>query len=389
MLLEGFVKNDNRVEKEAHSLAADGHDVHVLCYGKEGESPVEEWRGITIHRMFVSPFFIKKLSVLALVFPYYFNKWKREANNILKIGGFNAVHVHDLPLSKVAYKLSRKYSLNLICDQHEFYSNWIKHTAHYNTFLGRIIGVFSNWYRYEKKYLGKADLIISVEEPLRKEYIKVHGFADDKLIYVPNTPEKEVFSKEKVIPEIACKYNDYFAGIYVGVVDVLRGVDTIVKAMPEIIKVIPNFRFVIVGRIAKGCNVLELAEQIGVRSHIDFVGWKDISELPSYIEACKFGFFTQPNYNVEANSSIATKIYQYAVMKRPVIVGDTLLTKTFVESNNLGLSTRDRDSKDLSEKVIYLFNDYETYINKINNANTENFSWDYTIKTLLERYKQM
>ncbi len=388
MLLEGFVKNDNRVEKEARSLAKAGHEVHVLCYGKEGEEKVEQWKGIYIHRMFVSSFFIKKLSVLALVFPYYFMKWKSEAKKIVKAESFNAIHVHDLPLAKLGYSLSKKHSLKLVCDQHEFYSNWIKHTGHYNTFIGRIVGFFSNWYKYEKKYLGKADLIISVEEPLRKEYVNVHGFKDEKLICVPNTPDKDIFSYDNILDDVIAKYENNFAGIYVGVVDVLRGVDTIIKAMPKIVKRIPDFKFIIVGRIAKGCNVLELAKDLGVSEYIDFVGWKDISELPSYIVASKFGFFTQPNYNVEANSSIATKIYQYAVMKRPMIVGDTSLTKSFVEGNGLGLSSQDRNPQDLADKVVELYNSYDLFIDRINKSDTEKYGWEYTINTLLNKYSE-
>ncbi len=41
-----------------------------------------------------------------------------------------------------------------------------------NTRLGKLVSRFSDWEKYEKKYLELADLVITVAEPLEENYLK-------------------------------------------------------------------------------------------------------------------------------------------------------------------------------------------------------------------------
>lgn len=80
----------------------------------------------------------------------------------------DVIHIHDLPLTNIGVKMKRKYEIKLVCDQHEYYSNLIVQTTH----------------------LNKADLVITVEEPLQKEYINKVRVKKEHIITLPNTPER-------------------------------------------------------------------------------------------------------------------------------------------------------------------------------------------------------
>lgn len=381
MVLTSNFPPDSRVEKEAISLSEQGNNVHIVCYLNNGQSAYEVTKHYTIHRVKFSSFYRNKLSAAALILPSYFNKWEKVVGRLYKKNKYDVIHVHDLPLSKVGYHFKKKYGCKLVCDQHEFYSNWIKRTAHMNTLPGKIISLLSNWTTYEKKYLQLADLIVTVAEPLRENYINAYILPEEKIITVPNTPSKKIYNRQNVKDSIVNKYKDDFIIFYAGGIDILRGIDTAIKALPAIKNKIPNAKLLLCGKIIKPYDPFKTAEKYGVSDAVIFDGWVNESELPSYIAASDVCFFTPPATNDEINKTIATKIYQYAIMGKPVIVSEAKMMKEFVEKNNIGYSIKSGDDKAFAERVITLSSQSNF------EANTYNFSsWEETVDPLLRAY---
>jgi len=383
MVLTGSFPTDSRVEKEANSLSEDGHDVHIICYASGDRPLYEKTKTFTIHRVKYTDFFIKKISALALIVPFYFIGWKKQIKKLHETYSFEAIHIHDLPLSKVGYYFKRKYGLKLICDQHEFYSNWIKETAHMNTFLGKIISRLSDWESYEKKYLNLADLVITVADPLKENYITQHKIHKEKIITIPNTPSKKTYKLQNVDQRIIEEYRNDFVLFYAGGIDVLRGIDTAIIALKDLKEQIPNIKLVLCGRITKPYDPFKTAKKYGVSELIDFKGWMDEEQLPSYIAASKICFFTPPANRDEINKTIATKIYQYAIMQKPVIVSDAKMMKEFVEGNGLGISVETNNSKQFASAVLKIANNTDQYVN-INMD--RNWYWEETVKPLPRKY---
>jgi len=187
MVLEKEFPPDERVEKEAYSLSLAGNRIIIACYTLTDKPRIEDFKYFKVIRKPISKL-IYKSSAASLLLPFYFRFWKKYLVRIIEDEKINIIHIHDLPLTKTGYKLRNRYGLKLVCDQHEYYSNWIIHTAHYNTFIGKIIRRLSNWSKYEEKYLRTADLVITIEEPLRKVYIDKIKINPDKIIKIPNTP---------------------------------------------------------------------------------------------------------------------------------------------------------------------------------------------------------
>ena len=390
MLLENVFPPDDRVEKEALSLINSGFEVHVACYSRNNDFIEEEiYKGIYIHRQKISRL-MYKFSAAILVLPFYYWYWKRIVRNLQKRFSYRTIHVHDLPLSKVGYFLKRKYKVKLICDQHEFYSNWIIYTAHYNTSLGKIVKFLSNWISYEKRYLRKADLVITVEEPLREIYLRNYHLNPDKVISLPNTPLKKIFNAKRIDQNIVERFKNNYVLTYVGAIDILRGLDLAIEALVEIRKKIPNVRMLLVGGTVKPYDPISKAKQHNVEDLIDFVGWKNIEELPSYIFASDICFLTPPVHREEVNNTIATKIYQYVAMGKPIIVSSARLMKNFVESNQVGFALKNNDSKDFFEKVIEIYSnpDMARQMGEKGKALSESYFWETTSQKMIDTYNQ-
>lgn len=354
MVLENEFPTDDRVEKEIESLQRIGYEVSIAVLTFTNRPSVESYKGYTIYRKQVTPLFYKT-SAAILIFPFYFMFWMRFLKSILTQKKYDVIHIHDLPLSKVGYRLAKKFNMKLVCDQHEYYSNWIVRTKHYNTSLGKIIKKLSNWVKYERKYLNKADLVITVEDSLRQIYIEKAGVPKEKIITVPNTPRSEIFRMDNIDESIVAKYKDSFVLVYAGGLDHLRGIDFIIESIASIKDVVKEVKFVVAGKENKAFNLKGYISQFHVEDYVDFVGWIPIEKLPSYIAASSICVHVPKPDNLEVNNTIATKIYQYASMGKPVIVSDARMMQEFVESNNIGYSVKFGDVEGFRDIVKKLY----------------------------------
>jgi glycosyltransferase involved in cell wall biosynthesis len=392
MILDGEFPPDERVEKEAISLINEGNSISILClnYGKHPEE--ENYKGIRIKRLRIDKNFRNKIMATYLVLPFYRMFWKKAVKKFLSENHTDVIHVHDLPLSDIAISLRKTHNLKVVCDQHEFYSNWIVRTAHYNTFTGKIVKALSRWDIYERKNLSAADLVVTVEEPLKEIYISKVGLKGNNIVVLPNTPNASLFDSSKKDQAIIEKYRDNFVIFYAGTIDILRGLNTIIDALPLLRESIPGLKFIFAGRFrGKYYNPVEYIEKLGVTDLTDYLGWVPLDKLPYYISASHVCIHVPPATSMEVNNSIATKIYQYVLMNKPIVVGQARMMKEFVEGNKVGLSIKESDPIDLAEKIRLLYSTQTLRAEYIVNTRkiAPKYSWEETSKPFIESYKKL
>jgi glycosyltransferase involved in cell wall biosynthesis len=392
MILDGEFPDDERVEKEAVSLINAGNYVSILCLNYGNQTTEELYKGINIHRKRINRTLRNKLLGTYLITPFYRITWRISILKLLAKFPADIIHIHDLPLSDIGIRLGKSHGLKVVCDQHEYYSNWIVNTAHYNTFTGSIVKSLSNWKKYEKTNLRKADLVITVEEPLRKIYISEVGINPEKIIVTPNTPSLSVFNHQQIDKNIIERYRENFMIFYAGHLDILRGIDTIIESLPLLRESVPGLKFVFAGQFTdKYYNPLKYIEKLGVDDLTEYLGWKPLSILPSYIAASDVCIHVPPSISLEVNSTIATKIYQFIVMQKPIIVGEARMMREFVEDNRIGLSIKESDPKDLAEKIklLYLNPDLRKEFSENAGKIASKYTWEQTSKSLIESYNKL
>jgi glycosyltransferase involved in cell wall biosynthesis len=392
MILDGEFPPDDRVEKEAVSLINEGNNVSILCLNYGSYSKEESYKGINIFRLKMNRTIRNKIMATYLILPFYRIIWR---NAIIKLlGKFPAdvLHLHDLPLTDIGIKLGNLRGLKVVCDQHEYYSNWIVNAAHYNSFIGRIVKSLSNWKKYEKTFLQKADLVITVEEPLKNIYLTEVGIKPDKIVVLPNTPSISVFNHTKTDPVLNEKYRDNFVIFYAGHIDILRGINTIIKSLPLLRDSVPGLKFVFAGQFtSKYYDPLKYIEKLGVTDMTEYLGWVPLAKLPYYISASDVCIHVPPSISLEVNNSVATKIYQYIVMHKPIIVGQAKMMKNLVVENKIGLSIKESDPYDLAEKIKLLYSTPSLISDFSENAGriASRYTWEETSRQFIDYYKKL
>jgi glycosyltransferase involved in cell wall biosynthesis len=390
MVLDKEFPPDERVEKEIESLIRAGYHVSIAVYTRKGSESKEIVNNYTIYRKIITPFLYKS-SAATLLHPFYFGFWYRFLDTILSAEKFDIIHVHDLPLAKVGYKLSVKHHLKLVCDQHEYYSNWIIRTKHYNTLPGKIIRFLSPWKRYERIYLSKADLVITVADSLRSIYINKVGIQPDKIITLPNTPEARNFRLGEIDESIVNRFKNYFVLFYAGSLDHLRGLEFIMECLSILKNEIPNILFVIAGKENSAFSINDLITKFNTQAVTQYIGWVPLHSLSSYIAASNVCLFVPRANNLEINNTIATKIYQYAAMGKPVIVSEARMMKDFVQLNHIGFSVTYGDVKEFCTvvKKLYLHPEISDEIKQqaVNIASRN--TWENTSTEFIRYYSKM
>ena len=394
MILARDFPPDERPEKEALSLIEAGFDVFMLSITWQGRPLKENYKGIQINRFPMSRNLFRKLSPTYLAFPFYRRIWRPKIEQFVRENHINILHVHDLPMTDIAHDMAKKYGCKVVCDQHEYWSNWIINTAHYNTIPGKLISIMSNWKKYECENLSQADLVITVTEPLRKCYIEDGCIPAEKLITVPNTPMRATFNPNKINKEVIEAFKNNFVIFYAGAMDILRGLDVVINALQKIEEKVPNIKFVLAGRFSSGYNPLQMAKDAGVGHLVDFVGWLDVEQLPSYMAAASVCVFAPPATRDEINNTIATKIYQYLAMGKPIITSEAKMMHDFVVDHHIGWAIDSDNPAGFAKRVIWLAQNYQRLSGEIAQNSkklieTDDIFWDQTIGRMLDAYQKL
>ena len=135
-----------------------------------------------------------------------------------------------------------------------------------------------------------------------------------------------------------------------------RGLETVLKAVPEIVKSITNFKLVIVGSSSYDQELVELAKSYNILKYIDFVGWKNENLFPSYIKAAHLGV-SPLNNNLHHHTTYANKLFQYMSLGCPLICSNVEAQKVLLETYNIGLLFKTKNSKDLVQQIFKLYSD--------------------------------
>lgn len=391
MILDGTFPYDPRVENEAISLINAGHQVHLFCltYVK-GQPKYEVIDGINIHRVYLPKIF-RSLSALTYTFPIYHIRLKKVLDDFFKTYDLNTIHIHDMQVARsVFWALGKRNSIPVVLDLHENRPEIMKFYGHVKSFPGKCLISPKRWKKMEYRYIKKADRVVVVTEEARDYYVAETQCNKDKFIVLPNTTRKSFYSTFTINTEIEQKFADRFNILYVGETGYRRGLHTILDSIPLLKDTIPNIKVVIVGHSKDFPKLKSKIIDLGIEEYVSLEGWKDFKLFPSYIRSSQV-CISPIHQNPHHNSTFANKLFQYMAFGRPVIVSDCMPQERIVNTHECGLVFHDRDPKDFSEKLLYLFHHPEKMVEMGENgfkAVKEIYNWEQTSLGLLNYYHE-
>ncbi len=389
MILDKEFPPDPRVENEALALVSRGFEVYLFCLHYQKQIEYEVYKGIHVCRY---PFnrLLYKSSALAYTIPFYSFFMSKKIKDFIDKQDISHLHIHDIRIAQAAQWANEK-NLPFVLDLHDNFPEIMKFYPHLQKFPGRYLINPDNWKRQEAKFVSDADRIITVSPQFKQDLIRRFPSFDHKMVMVPNTISREFYTNAKIEERILERFTSKFVLLYLGDTGLRRGLLTAIRAMPEILKTIPNAHLVIVGSNSSDPILKEACINLNLGNRVSFEGWQDPEIFPSYIEMSSI-CLSPLDRNAQHDVAYANKLFQYMGFKKPLLVSNALAQRDLVNHINCGKIHQEKDSEDFARKVIAMHQDLPqlqllgkngfNFVDKI-------FCWEESQKSLIDMYQKL
>lgn len=244
--------------------------------------------------------------------------------------------------------------------------------------------------KLEKTIAKKSNAIISVGTKLKEWIIEELDIPEEKVFVIPNGIDTNLFDFSNENSQyIKKKHNLENSKIILFTKKFSQryGTEHLIMAMENVIKIYPNTKLIMTGEDIHKEKIIKLAKEKGVINNIIFTGQIPYEDISKYYSACDV--FVHPSIDERETFGIA--LIEAMACKKPVIATSVGGPKEILEGGeDIGILIPPRDTKALSEKIIYLLKN-EKIANKIGeNARkyvVKRFSWNEVVERISDVYQ--
>jgi glycosyltransferase involved in cell wall biosynthesis len=381
MLLESKFPPDIRVENEVLSLLESGHEVTIVC--KDNDRGLFFWGTGNKQARVISkkmPELIRKSFIAHPWLGLYESFWRKHVFNILQ--DFDVIHVHDLPLARLGYEISRLMKIPFVLDLHENYPALLREATHTKKLLGRLLHSDKAWRRFERDYIMTADRIITICEESAK---RIRDTYDRMPFIVQNTINL------KTLPDYSFSLapkDGMLRIIYGGGINHHRGIQTAIEAM-KILQYRGNTLAMLM-IIGDGSYKKTLVKQANGMKNIIFKRQKPYGEFMRILSESHLALI--PHLRNENNdASSPNKLYQYMYAGITILSSNCTSLATKIQEIGCGFIFEAGNAENLADLIETIDNDRKLLeIGKLGQrAVRDKYNWENDSKELIKLYKSL
>ncbi|MDO8538691.1 MAG: glycosyltransferase family 4 protein [archaeon] len=200
-----------------------------------------------------------------------------------------------------------------------------------------------------KNEMKKCDKVIAISETV-KEFMKQNYAIDSVVIFDPVD-----CAKFKPLPknnELLKKFNleNSFTILCIGRLVSWKGFQFVIKALPKILKSIPNARLLIVGKGEFESELKKIVSELKIEKNIVFAGQVSHEMLPQYYSVCDI--FIQPSIAME---SLSLTLVSGQASGKACIASDLGAMKEIIVNGKNGFLVLPENENAIAEKVVEIF----------------------------------
>ena len=358
---------ERAVQSIAEELVKLGHEVHVITSRYDAKNRPEEE---IVNNVFIHRVKAMRVNFPDLMYPLEYPE------KILK--NADIVHGHTQNSLFVVKMIEKAKEIGVKTVMH-FMAVDALHD-HPNPLIRTLGPLYSRWILKKAIQLSDVKLVRSLRD---------HGLLERKYgiraIYIPDSVPRWFISYGYSGHMFRERYNldgDFI--LYMGRMHPLKGVDVLIRAMPYVRKHV-DLKLVVIGP-GDQRPYRELAEKLGVKDHIVFLGYVD--------EETKIGAIDGSLGVVIPSVSSYVEVYPMAISEawargKPVIATSVGGIPYRVRHLVNGLLVPPRDPKSLAEAVITLAND-KTLSTRLGNIGKSSImTWDEIANKITEIYERV
>lgn len=341
LLTHSYYEEDPRVRRQAETIARSGREVHVFALRRDGDGPEADLDGVRIHHLDVQR---HQGAGLVTYLAEYLDFFVRSTFALARSHArrrYGLVQVATLPDWLVFAALPlRMAGVPVILDLHEAMPEFFR-----SRFPGASNPIVHRVLRFaERASIAGATHAITVNDALRDRLLAA-GVAPGHVSVVPNTPSLARFD-----PRSAARRAFMEDGVlriaYAGALTPTYELDVSVRAVARLREARPDLpvRLDLYGRGDSEPGLRELATELGVAEAVAFHGRIPIEDVAGAIAGADLGL-APTRRDAFTDSSLSTKIFEYAAMGKPVVCTRLpLVERTFPPGTVLTYEPGDPDA---------------------------------------------
>jgi glycosyltransferase involved in cell wall biosynthesis len=256
----------------------------------------------------------------------------------------DAIIVRDITLSLTALRAARARRIPVVLDMAEPYPEMIRAQHAYGDLWGfrklvRSVRL-AEW--VERQTLKRVAMTFAMIEESRARIVGM-GIPKEKVCIVSNTPDLKKFQNGRpTYPGSMARFKDNTIFLYIGFLDLYRGVQVAIQGFPMVLKEEPNSVLFLVGSGKAEHRLRRLSKKLGIHERVVFEGYQSHSLIPDYVASCDVGII--PHYSCGLwNHTIPNKLFDYMAMSKPVLSSDATPVKRIVEKEDCGAVYENND----------------------------------------------
>jgi glycosyltransferase involved in cell wall biosynthesis len=238
---------------------------------------------------------------------------------------------------------------------------------------------------------NKANRLTTVSDFCKHEVSKIYGVPEGKIDSIPNGVPIDVFTpnirkdeKDKIME----RHN--FEKALLSLPPVPRkGLHLLIKALPAILKEIPNLKLLVIGAIPTSdiyyrfC--IELSKRLRVEKKVLFIGWVDDIDLPEYYAAVS-AFVLPSSYE-----ALSLTVLESMACGTPVCTSKSWGSSEIITDGEDGFLCDPTNTASLAKALTTLLGDDALRKRMGFNARKKierQYSWDNIAKQYIETYEK-
>jgi len=307
-----------------------------------------------------------------------FDKMVRGMAKLLRVADVDVIQVEQDVALPIGIGLKRETGLPLVVDVHNISSEELVAAGVLEKDSDRFVALQNR----TKKYLGGADRVVVVSEPMRDYAVEHYGLRSANIRVVP--PGGRSFIDKAIVERRSKPVKIAYAGL----VAFREHVDLFVRSMPFVSARDASVQFYITNKGEAVEKVKKLADGLGVKPV--FVWHDDYGVAKQFLSTCHIGVLPSSG-DVARKMGTPAKLFNYMSVGLPVVANDIGGWTEIIRKEKVGLVTSN-DPKDFGEALASLAGDpraMREYGFRGLELTESKYSWDNSAKILLETYEDL
>lgn len=319
---------------------------------------------------------IKKSLLAKIQIPGFLASQIRNANKIVENEKIDLIHAHwMIPQGLIGTFLKKTYKLPLIVTIHGSDLFPLK-----NAFFKHI----------QKKVVKDADIVTVNSKTAKKELLSRFPFAKNKIKIIPMGIDINLF-RPKNVKNKFIKYKKNKITLFVGRLNEQKGIEYLIKAMPNLISKIRTAKLLIIGEGHYRLHLEKTARDLGINNYVEFLGTKTHEELADYYNLADVVVLPAVTSKI-GTESFGLVLLEAMACGTCVIGSSSGGIKDIIKNNVNGLIFEEKNPEELSNKITKILTNAKLSRKLSKNGLSyakQNYNWNIISKKFLKIYTEL